>query len=109
MSNSTGNTLLALITGAAIGAGLGILFAPDKGTVTRQKIKTSVGDSKDELIHKMTELIGQAKAKVEPMIHNLEDEVEHLVSKGSYKAEEVIEVLEQKLALLKKQNAKLQK
>ena len=39
MSNSTGDTFLALLIGAAIGVGVGILFAPDKGTTTRQKIK----------------------------------------------------------------------
>ena len=31
MSNNTGNTLIALLVGAAIGATAGILFAPDKG------------------------------------------------------------------------------
>ena len=39
MSNHNGNTLLALVTGVAIGAGVGILFAPEKGTKTRSKIK----------------------------------------------------------------------
>ena len=40
MSNNTGNTLLALLAGAAIGAIAGILMAPDKGSKTREKIKT---------------------------------------------------------------------
>ena len=40
----TGNILLGLATGVAIGVGLGILFAPDKGKVTREKIKDSVSD-----------------------------------------------------------------
>ena len=31
MTNDGGNVLLALLTGAAIGAGIGILYAPDKG------------------------------------------------------------------------------
>ena len=39
MSSNTGNTLLALLTGAAIGAGIGILYAPEKGDVTRKKIQ----------------------------------------------------------------------
>jgi gas vesicle protein len=39
MSN-TGTTLLALLTGAAIGAGVGILFAPDKGSKQEERLKT---------------------------------------------------------------------
>lgn len=36
---NTGSTLLALITGAAIGAGVGLLYAPDSGEKTRKKFK----------------------------------------------------------------------
>lgn len=36
--NNAGKMLTALVTGVAIGAVLGILFAPDKGTETRKKI-----------------------------------------------------------------------
>lgn len=32
MTNDNGNIMLALLTGAAIGAGIGILYAPDKGS-----------------------------------------------------------------------------
>ena len=39
MSNKTGDSILALLAGAAIGVGIGILFAPDKGSKTREKIK----------------------------------------------------------------------
>lgn len=98
MSAKNGNGILALLAGAAIGVGLGILFAPDKGSKTREKIKEGLDDLKDETKEKFS------KTKDE-----LKDTVEDLLSHSSYKAEEAITFLEEKLAELKKQNAKLQK
>ena len=98
MSTKNGNSILALLAGAAIGVGLGILFAPDKGSKTREKIKEGFDDLNDETKEKFS------KTKDE-----LKDTVEDLLSHSSYKAEEAITFLEEKLAELKKQNAKLQK
>ena len=98
MANNNGNSALALLFGAAIGVGLGILFAPDKGSKTREKIKTGFDDLKDE-----------AKEKFSGSKEELKEAVDNLLSKSSYKAEEAITFLEEKLAELKKQNAKLQK
>lgn len=109
MSNNTGNTLLALVTGAAIGAGLGVLFAPDQGKKTRKKIKKTVEDQSKELKDKVVDLTQQLSDKAKHAKVSLEDRVEHLVSDGSHKAEEVIDILEKKLADLKAANAKLQK
>ena len=109
MSNNTGHTILALLTGALVGAGIGILFAPDKGSVTRQKIKTGIGEAKDELEHKMHELLLLMKKKGEDVKADLESGIENLVSSGSYKAEEAIEFLEKQLEILKAKNAKFHK
>ena len=59
MSNTSGNSLLALLTGALIGAGIGILYAPDKGTKTREKIKDGFDDAKDNLKHKFEDVTHQ--------------------------------------------------
>ncbi len=98
MATKNGNSILALLAGAAIGVGLGILFAPDKGSKTREKIKEGLDDLKDETKEKFS------KTKEE-----LKDTFENLLSDSSYKAEEAISFLEEKLAELKKQSAKSQK
>ena len=109
MSNNTGNTLLALLTGAAIGAGIGILFAPDKGSKTRGKIKDGFDDAKNELKNKLDNASLELKDKFTSAKYDLEGTYEELVSNMSHKTDDVISFLEEKLAELKKQNAKLQK
>ncbi len=64
MSNNT-NSVLALLLGAAIGAGVGILFAPDKGSKTREKIKDGFDDAKDNLKHKLSSFKFLYKADIQ--------------------------------------------
>ena len=109
MSNKTGNNIIALIAGAAIGIGLGILFAPDKGSKTREKMKEGFDDLKDQAKTKWDTLEEETKEKFSKTKDDLIETVEDLLSNSSYKAEEAITFLEEKLAELKKQNAKLQK
>ena len=46
---SSGKLLLGVLAGVATGALLGILFAPEKGSVTRKKIAKSSEDYADSL------------------------------------------------------------
>ena len=98
MSNNSGLSVLGVIAGVAVGAGVGILFAPDKGDKTRKRIKDGYKDLEKDMKAKL------ANAKVD-----LEDTYEELLSNMSYKTEDVISFLETKLADLKQQNAKLHK
>jgi gas vesicle protein len=110
MSNNTGNSLLALLAGAAIGAGVGILFAPDKGSKTREKIKEGYDDAKNNLQHTYEDVTEQIRNRFSgARKHSLEETYNDLVSNMSNKTEDVISFLETKLADLKEQNAKLQK
>ena len=68
MASNTGNTILALLTGAAIGAGIGILFAPDKGTNTRRKIREGVDEAKENLNEKFSEVSEKLVEKAEELI-----------------------------------------
>ena len=58
----SGKVLAAVLLGAAVGAVLGILFAPDKGSETRKKISKKAGDINDTVRSKFNEL-GEAIAE----------------------------------------------
>jgi len=98
MSNKTGLGL-ALLAGIAIGAGLGVLLAPEKGAKTREKLKGNLGDTKKNLRDKYGHVMQKAKASAE-------ENYDHLISDLSGKTEDVISFLEDKLATLKKEVAK---
>ncbi len=109
MRTDSGNVLLAILTGAALGAGIGILYAPDKGSKTRKRIRRKVEetghDLADRLTHAKDELTRSAKEKREEFEHKLEDTLSHM----SYKADDIIAGLEHKLEDLRKKNAQFQK
>jgi gas vesicle protein len=109
MRTDNGTVLLALLTGAVLGAGMGVLYAPDKGSKTRKRIKKKVEetgyDLADRLTHAKDELTRSAKEKRVEFEHKLEDTLSHM----SYKADDIIAGLERKLEDLRKKNAQLQK
>jgi len=62
--NSAGSVLLSFLLGGVVGAGLALLFAPQSGSATRQKIM----DLADEAKEKSTEYVKQAKEKATSLV-----------------------------------------
>ncbi len=59
----TGKTAAAVLLGVGVGALLGILFAPDKGSKTRQKIMDKGQDYADDLKGKFEDLYNDVSEK----------------------------------------------
>lgn len=90
----TSNILLSVLGSAFVGALLGVLFAPDKGSKTRK-----------QLIKKGDEYADTAKKEYEDLINKmgkqyeyLKNQSDELVSKGKSKAGELKEELKKTIS-----------
>jgi gas vesicle protein len=73
---NTSKVLLGFAAGAAIGAALGILFAPDKGTETRRRISETGNDVAESIKDKFTDLVDGVKDKISGLKSDAEDVAE---------------------------------
>jgi gas vesicle protein len=101
---STG--LVTLLAGVGIGAVAGILFAPEKGSVLRKKIKDGATSEAEELKRKFKGFKRKAKEKAVEKEHEFEARFNNLLAKADHKADDVIATLEKKLNELKELKAK---
>lgn len=103
MSKEKKNGLGKFLAGAAIGAGLGLLFAPKKGSELRKNLKNKL----DEIVGKAKEIdVEEVKneffQKVDEVKKGLEDlDKEKVLKIAKKKGEELKEKSEELLALAK--------
>ncbi|MGQ7944472.1 YtxH domain-containing protein [Flavobacterium sp. WC2509] len=62
---STGKVVLGTVAGLAVGGILGILFAPEKGSITRQQIADKGHDYAEELKSKYNSIADTLKEKIQ--------------------------------------------
>mgnify|MGYP000951939513 CR=1 FL=1 len=85
--NDNGKIITALLAGLAAGAVLGILFAPEKGSETREKINDSLADLSDAIKERAEEqfdqlndlkekIVSTLKSKVGKVSADIDDEIE---------------------------------
>jgi gas vesicle protein len=82
---STGKVVLGTLAGIAIGGILGILFAPEKGSVTRQQIMDKGNDYADELKSKYNEFASTISEK----LHGAKDFAQEMVENGKAEYDEL--------------------
>ena len=94
MGKKSGNTLMAFLAGAATGALLGILYAPDKGVNTREKLSFQL----DKYRNMLQELINDFVAgKETPLTSEAKSQGQRVVDEAKNKAERLLEDVDELL------------
>lgn len=97
MSKTTDN-LMSFLAGAAAGAILGILYAPDKGTNTRERLTYRLEKYK----YKLEELLEEIMEKEsEPVLSNARSEGERVIQDAREKAEKLLEDVDNLIGQIK--------
>ncbi len=88
---STGKVLLGLVAGAAAGAIIGILFAPEKGSTTRKQISEkgeelldNFKNKFDEFIETVTKEMKVAKNEGDDLLEKGKEKVQNVKDDGNY-------------------------
>lgn len=80
MCNENGKVITALLAGVAAGAILGLLFAPDKGSETRDRLSDSLSDLGDAIKERAEEQYNQINDLKERVISSIKGEINSVES-----------------------------
>ncbi len=103
--NDTGKTILILTAGFVAGAVAGILFAPDMGEKTRERIAKKAGDLSDEVekhyqeeIEKLKKKVAKMKTELRTKMDEVKTEAEEVAEKASEKINKAADKVKEKVA-----------
>jgi gas vesicle protein len=98
MGKKSSNSLMAFLLGAATGAILGILYAPDKGVNTRQKLSFQLEKYRGMLQSLVNDLID---GKETPLTSEAKSQGQRVVDDAKLKAEKLLEDVDELLDQIK--------
>ncbi len=96
--SKSGNFLAGLISGAIAGTVLALLYAPDTGKNTRDRLSYRLSNYKDEL----NELIDQLREEKRHLVSEAKDKGDKVVQEAKQKADDLIKEAEGLLATIEK-------
>ncbi len=97
-----------LVLGLLVGAGIGVLLAPEKGKITRDKLKKEGNCIKDQITKDFTEVKEDVSKAAQSGKDKFKENLKDFTAKASHKTEQAITFLEKQLAILKEKNKTLQ-
>lgn len=75
--NDNSKVLVGLLAGLAAGAALGLLFAPEKGSETRDKLSQSLKDLGDSIKDMAADEINSLSSLKEKVVSSVKSKVKH--------------------------------
>ncbi|SDE60785.1 YtxH-like protein [Pricia antarctica] len=97
-TETTGKIFMAVLAGAAIGATVAVLYAPESGKVTRTKIKDEAVKGSEEIASRVRNLTDSAKQDLSESGDSLSYLVVSAVVRTIFNLEKVVQIVKDKLS-----------